>query len=93
MLRQEHFEKAVQIFGGDDFDRLFVVHTLEQATRSELGPTLATRRIYWLTVHELVADLLTWYGADKNQAALRHTLIGDLWHLLVGYCGMQIPAS
>lgn len=29
MLRQEHFEQAAQIFGGDDFDRLFVVHALE----------------------------------------------------------------
>ncbi|MFN8504310.1 hypothetical protein [Kouleothrix sp.] len=89
MLRQEHFDKAVQIFGSDDFDRLFVVHALEQTTRSELGPLLATRRIQWLTVHELVDDLLSWYGPGKGQAALRHTLVGDLWHLLVGYCGMR----
>ena len=93
MLRQQHYETATTFFGTTDFDRLFVVHALDQQVRMELCPSLAMhKRIHWLTVREVVMDLQQWYEQHSNPATLRHTLMGDLWHLLIGYCGLR-PTS
>lgn len=91
MLRQQHFEKAAALFGTTDFDRLFVVHALDRQVRAEICPSLAkNKRIHWLTAPELVMDLYQWYKGYDNRATLRHSLVGDLWHLLVGYCGLKL---
>ena len=90
MLRQEHHERAAALFGTDDFDRLFVVHALDPKVLADLGAELAQKRIYWVTVPELVRDLLGWYRAHQRPAALRNTLVGDLLHLLVGFCGLGL---
>jgi hypothetical protein len=90
MLRQEHFDTAARYFGTDDFDRVFVVHALDLQSRQELCPALAQERNHWLTVKEVVQDLLVWYTGHSRPATLRHTLVGDLWHLLVGYRGLRI---
>ena len=92
MLRQEHYEKAAEFFGTDDFDRLFVVHAIDPAVRAELAQTLADRRIRWVTIVEVVEDLQGWYRAHPRKAGLCHTLVGDLWHLLVGFCNFQKPS-
>ena len=93
MLRQEHFERATTLFGTDDFDRLFVVHAMDSAVLAEVGPTLAERRIHWLTVPEVVDDLVTWYRDHRRPAALRNTLVGDLFHLFVGFCKLDLPVA
>ena len=93
MLRHEHFERATALFGTDDFDRLFVVHAIDAGVRGEIAPTLAERRVYWLTVPEVVADLLSWYRRHPRPTALRNTLVGDLFHLLVGFCGLDLPEA
>lgn len=94
MLREEHFERAVALFGTDDFDRLFVVHAIDPQTLEDLAPELAQRRIHWLTVPVLVQDLVAWYRGHGRPAALRHTLVGDLLHLLVGFWGLDLmPAA
>jgi hypothetical protein len=90
MLRQEHFERATAIFGTDDFDRVFALHAVDQPTRRELAPVLARRRIYIVTIPEVVRDLLEWYVAHQRPAGLRQTLVGDLIHLLVGFCGLRL---
>jgi hypothetical protein len=89
MLRQEHFEVAAQRFGSEDFDRLFVVHALERSARAEF--TLRTRaiRVHWMTAPELVCDLETWYRTHSRATSLRNSLVGDLLHLLWGFCGMR----
>ncbi len=90
MLRQHHYEKAAAYFGTNDFTRLFVVHALDPQVRSEVCPTLAKEKnIHWLTVQEVVMDLYQWYEHLESRAALRHTFVGDIWHLLVGYCGLK----
>jgi hypothetical protein len=86
MLREQHFERARTYFGTDDFDRLFIVHALDSDVRTELKQQLIERRIYWLTIPELVADLYAWYQTHERKAALRCTLTGDLLHLLFGLC-------
>jgi hypothetical protein len=88
MLKQQHFEVASNIFGTGEFDRLFVVHALSPAVRSQLRDQLRQKRIYWLTVHELLEDLTKWYSTHDRPAGLRHTLTGDIFHLLFGYCGV-----
>jgi hypothetical protein len=94
MLREQHYERASALFGTDDFDRLFVVHALDPATRAELCPALAARwRIYWVTLPEIVADLVGWYRRHSRPATLRHTLVGDLLHLLLGFCRMDLPPA
>ncbi|MDQ3780057.1 MAG: hypothetical protein M3354_05880 [Chloroflexota bacterium] len=50
MLREQHFQQATTLFGSDDFDRLFVVHAIAADVLAELGPALAERRIYWVTI-------------------------------------------
>jgi hypothetical protein len=90
MLREQHYRRAEALFGTDDFDRLFVVHALDRAVVDELGSTLAPRRIHWLTIPELVRDLLDWYRAHERPTSLRNTLTGDIWHLLVGYCRLDL---
>jgi hypothetical protein len=90
MLRQQHYEKAAIFFGTTDFSRLFVVHALDPQVRAQVCPALAAqKRIHWLTIREVVTDLQCWYEQHANPATLRHTLMGDLWHLLVGYCGLK----
>jgi hypothetical protein len=91
MLRQAHFEKAASILGTGDFDRLFVVHAIDQAVLDELRPLLARRRIFWLTIPEIVRDLELWYRAHPRPTGLRHSPVGDMLHLLLGYCGVSMP--
>ena len=91
MLRQQHYEGASRLFKTLEFDRLFVVHALDPAVRAELAPQLAAKRIYWLTVSELVDDLLGWYREQRRPTVLRNTLAGDMFHLLVGFCGYRPP--
>jgi hypothetical protein len=93
MLREEHFDCAAGLFGDGAFDRLFVVHAIDPTVLAELGPALTQRRIHWLTVPELVRDLLGWYRTHQRQTTLRNTLVGDLFHLLVGFCGLRLPDS
>ena len=87
MLRQEHYERARDYFDSEDFDRLFVVHAIAPDVLCTNGGFLAERRIHFVAIADVIADLYEWYGAHTRKAALRHTLIGDLWHLLVGFCG------
>jgi hypothetical protein len=82
MLCQEHAERATAYFGTHDFDRLFIVHALDPKVRTELTPRLAERRVYWMTIPELIGDAYTWYQSHPRRAALRRTLTGDLLHLL-----------
>jgi hypothetical protein len=93
MLREEHYERAAALFGTDDFDRLFVVHAVAPGVLADLGPVLARHKIHWVTIPDVVGDLLRWYRAHGRPAALRNTLVGDLLHLLVGFCGLDLPAS
>jgi hypothetical protein len=93
MLRQEHFERATALFRTDDFDRLFVVHAIDPLTLAGLRSMLAERRIFWLTVPELLQDLVAWYRDHRRPAALRNTLVGDLFHLLVGFCKLDLPSK
>jgi hypothetical protein len=86
MLRQQHFDKAVSVCGSTDFDRLFVIHAVDPQVQSDLGPMLAQKRIYMLGIREVVKDLQVWYSTHSSRATLRHTLVGDLIHLLWGYC-------
>jgi hypothetical protein len=89
MLRQQHFEQA-QALLGEDFDRLFVVHALATGVREETRSFFAAHRIYWITIKDVVSDLLVWYPTVERKAGLRNTLVGDLLHLLVGYCGIKL---
>lgn len=91
MLRQEHYEKAASFFGGEDCDRLFVVHAIDGVILAESSRFLAERRIFWLTIPDVVADLIAWYRRHQRPAALRNTLTGDLLHLLVGFCQLDVP--
>jgi hypothetical protein len=91
MLREQPYRRATDLFGTDAFDRLFVVHAVDPAILAALAPELEPRRIYWLTVPELVRDLLDWYRAHPRPSGLRNTLTGDIWHLLVGYCKLELP--
>jgi hypothetical protein len=93
MLREEHFDRAVSLFGDSDFDRLFVVHAIDPSVLDELALALSQRRIYWMTVPQIVRDLLQWYRSHQQQTTLRNTLVGDLFHLLVGFCGLQLPIN
>lgn len=89
MLRQEHFEEATKFFGTDDFDRLFVLHALDEDVVDRNRESLACRRIHFMTIREVVTDLYNWYKEHPRPAGLRHTLVGDIWHLLVGFCGCR----
>jgi hypothetical protein len=89
MLRQEHYEKAVALFGTAEFDRLLVVHALDPQVLAQVGPMLEQHRIHWLTIPAMVADLLPWYAAHQHLTELRQSLVGDLLHLLVGFCHLS----
>ena len=90
MLREQHFQKATDLFGSPDFDRLFVVHAIGPVTLSSIGSTLLEKRIHWITIGDVVRDLLDWYKLHPKPTSLRNSLMGDLWHLLFGYCGADI---
>lgn len=92
MLRQEHYEKATEFFASTDFDRLFVVHAINSEALARCSNFLNARRIHIITIRELVADIQQWYTGHKRRAGLRHTMMGDVWHLLVGFCGC-IPTN
>lgn len=90
MLREQHFQSAAELLGNSDFDRLFVVHAIDPAALSTIGPALLERRIHWITIDVVVRDLLGWYRLQPKPTSLRNTLMGDLWHLLSGYCGVDV---
>jgi hypothetical protein len=91
MLREEHFVKATTIFGNSDFDRIFVMHALDETIGRELAPRLVDHRIYLTTTREVVSDLVAWYRTHPRPSGLRHSPTGDLFHLLVGFCGLGLP--
>jgi hypothetical protein len=91
MLRQEHFEVASKLFGSDDFDRLFVVHVLDPSLRPQIAERMRSIRVYWMTASELVRDLESWYRAHSRASGLRNSLVGDLLHLLWGFCEFSLP--
>lgn len=91
MLRQEHFEKATELFGTKEFERILVVHALQSEIRAEISDDLAQRGIYIVTIAEVVQNLHSWYKSHPRKAGLRHSLVGDLWHLLIGFCGCEPP--
>ena len=93
MLREEHFDRAVDLLGSRDFYRLFVVHAIDPRVLEEFQAALARNRIYWITVPEIVRDLLGWYQRHGQQTTLRNTLVGDLFHLLIGFCSLQLPET
>lgn|GEM_PF-1914674 len=84
MLREEHFDRALALFGTHDFDRLFVVHAIDAATVADLDTVLNTWRVQWVTIPEVVRDLIAWYRLHDRPSGLRHTLVGDLLHLARG---------
>lgn len=86
MLRAEHYEEAKELFGTDEFDRIFVVHALNQNVRDELCPGLKDKRIHFLTIKEVIKDIQFWYVNFEKKSTLRNTLVGDMWYLLFGYC-------
>jgi hypothetical protein len=89
MLRQQHFDVATRIFGTNEFDRVFVVHALAEEVREQVADRLRKKRIHWVTVRELLDDLRQWYRTHDRPTGLRHTLTGDIFHLLFGYCGVK----
>jgi hypothetical protein len=91
ILKQQHYEVARDLFMTEDFDRLFVVHALDSHVRETISESLRSQRIYWVTVRELLSDLQSWYVQHKRPAGLRNTLVGDLFHLLFGYCKVRMP--
>jgi hypothetical protein len=90
MLKGQHYGIARTLFACDDFDRLFVVNALDENVRRDVTEKLRSKRIYWLTVHEVLRDLQTWYRQHERPAGLRHTLFGDIFHLLFGYCKVKV---
>lgn len=93
MLREAHYRKATEIFGTDDFDRLFIVHAIDQTVLAGLQTELHQRRIAWLTLPDVVRDLEKWYISHPHPTGLRHSPVGDLLHLLFGYCGVRMPGG
>lgn len=93
MLRQEHFEHAAELFGTDGFDRLFMVHAIDPEVVTGLPGRFGEERIYWRMIPTVVEDLMAWYRGFRRLASLRHSLIGDLIHLLAGYCSLTLPES
>jgi len=90
MLREQHFVTAATLFGGAEFDRLFVVHAIDPAMLSSVRADLLARRILWITIDVVARDLLEWYRLHPKPTWLRNSLMGDLWHLLFGFCGADI---
>ncbi len=87
MLREEHYDKAVEFFDNKDFDRLFVLHAMNPAVIEQNIELLKANRIHFLNISEVVEDLYKWYKKDeKRPAGLRNTMTGDIWHLLFGFC-------
>lgn len=94
MLREQHFRKAHALFGSSDFDRLFVVHAVDHTALSSVEHRLREKRVHWTTIDVVVRDLLNWYKVHPKPTTLRNTLMGDIWHLMFGFCGADItPAS
>lgn len=91
MLKEAHYAKATELFGTADFDRLFIVHAMDPTLIEPAKPYLAGHRITWLTIPEIVRDLEQWYKLFPQPAGLKHSPIGDLLHLLFGYCGVSSP--
>lgn len=88
MLREAHYRVASDRFGTEDFDRLFIVHAIDPIVLEDLEAAMAERRIWWLTLPVIVRDLEDWYRKHPRPAGLRHSPVGDLLHLLFGYCGV-----
>jgi hypothetical protein len=91
MLREAHHEVACQLFGSDEYDRVFVVHAIDPLVLNDLESFFDAHRIYWLTIRDVVRDLREWYQTYPRPVGLRHSLVGDILHLLVGYCGLDLP--
>jgi len=91
MLREEHYVAACDFFGCDDFDRLFVLHAIDSEVLIRHREFLSSCRIHILTIPELVTDICQWYASHPRRTGLRHTMMGDIWHLLVGFCGCFPP--
>ena len=58
MLREQHFAKATEFLGSNDFDRLFVVHSINVDVLVDAAERRSAVGNYWLMVTVLVGDLI-----------------------------------
>jgi hypothetical protein len=84
---QQRCEKAIALFGTDDFDRLFSVSTLDPQVQMAVTRPLTDRwHIHRRAISELADDLLPWRRSQARPGDRRRSLVSDLTHVLIGFC-------
>lgn len=63
------------------------------ALRPDLQTWMLPDRTSIMHAIEVATDLYPWYQQLTDCAVLRHSFTGDLWHLLIGHCGLTLPSS
>jgi hypothetical protein len=98
MLREEHHEKAEEIFGsGIDFLKIFIFHHVKEMDDIKtICDELSSRGIYVVTSEEMLSDIKTCFkkwrsgqGPDiyisNPGAGVRNSLAGDILDMLITY--------
>jgi site-specific recombinase XerD len=66
--------------------------TIQEAIKQYLAEHVTARNLAPLTRLSYASDLkLVHRWLTEQQATLRATLVGDLFHLVVGFCGFKLP--
>jgi site-specific recombinase XerD len=68
------------------------IPTIQEAIKQYLAEHVTARNLAPLTRLNCASDLkLVHQYLTEQQTTLRTTLVGDLFHLLVGFCGFELP--
>ena len=92
MLKEQHHEKAKELFNGEDYARIFIFHALKQSEALEtIISQLRDLNIHFITSSEMLQDIHDFLKSDKRTAAIRNSLVGDILDMLMAYHKWTAP--
>lgn len=84
MLKEQHHKKATEIFGGEDFVKLFIFHNIKITDDALIG-SLARKKIFVIKSGEMLGDILNCLKTGYQGASVRNSLVGDILDMLIRY--------
>jgi len=85
MLREQHNSKAMEIFGGCSFVKIFIFHNLCKTGIETKLDDLKGKGIYFVTSREIIEDIFNNFSKYRKNAGIRNSLVGDIFDLLIDY--------
>ncbi|MDR2725721.1 MAG: hypothetical protein LBC90_06610 [Candidatus Adiutrix sp.] len=85
MLKEQHHKQAEEIFGGNDFSKIFIFHSLNKTGLEDILAELCAKSIHVVTSSEILSDIQIYFKNHRHSAGIRNSLVGDILDMLITY--------